>query len=113
MTKPSAIVIADSISPEGERLTSVQVTAHRFILAEINTHRVLSRSYRSSRAVPTVKLLEEVKTAPAMPVFWGKNEPGMQANAELEDRERVVCENHWRHAAREAVCWAGELLRMG
>ena len=44
MTAPSAIVVADSVSPQGKRLTSFQITAHRFILAEINTHRILSRS---------------------------------------------------------------------
>lgn len=79
----SATVVADSISPQGHRLRSVQVTAHRFILAEINTHRMLSRSYRSSRAVPVKRLLEEVRENPAMPVHWGANEPGMQARAEL------------------------------
>jgi hypothetical protein len=39
----SAKVIADSINPFGNRLTTLQVTFPRFILAELNTHRVLSR----------------------------------------------------------------------
>lgn len=81
----SARIVADSVSPQGHRLTSVQVTAHRFILAEINTHKRLSRSYRSSRAVPVKKLLEEVRTNPAMPIYWGANEPGMQASGELSN----------------------------
>jgi len=70
----------------------VGVTAHRFILAEINTHRVLSRSYRSSRAVPVKTLLEEVRTRPAMPVHWGANRPGMQAHEELTGSGRALVE---------------------
>ena len=112
-TKPSAHIICDSISPTGERITSIQVTAHRYILAELNTHRVLSRSYRSSRAVPTKTLLHEVRTEPAMPVFWGANEKGMQANKELEARERACAEAGWRHAAMEAANWAGHLADLG
>jgi len=118
MTVPSAVVVADSISPQGHRLRSVQVTAHRFILAEINTHRMLSRSYRSSRAVPVKRLLEEVRTNPAMPVHWGANEPGMQARAELDDVDPVpgwmltargIAKHRWRDAAYEAAR-AAELL---
>lgn len=37
--EPHAEVIADSISPEGNRLTTMVVTFHRFVLAEFNTHR--------------------------------------------------------------------------
>lgn len=118
MTAPSATIVADSLSPAGKRLTSVQVTAHRFILAEINTHRMLSRSYRSSRAVPSKRLIEEVRTDPAMPSFWGKNQPGMQAREELDDSEvvpgwlltaRGIAEKRWRDAAIDAAR-AAELL---
>ena len=52
-----AKVVADSISPntnlhpKGCVLTIV-VTFPRFVLAEQNTHRVLSRNTASSRAIP-------------------------------------------------------------
>lgn len=55
----SATVIADSVSPAGIRLTTVQYRAPRCILAEINTHRAFTRNARSSRAVPTAKLLDK------------------------------------------------------
>jgi thymidylate synthase ThyX len=114
----AAEVVADSVSPDGKRLTSVSIVAHRFVLAEINTHRMLSRSYRSSRAVPVAKLLAEVRTNPAMPVYWGANEKGMQASGELDDASTVpgwtltargVAEKQWRGAAYEAAR-AAELL---
>lgn len=109
----SATVVCDSLSPAGVRLTTVQVTAHRFILAEINTHRMLSRNYRSSRAVPVKKLLEEVRTNPAMPVFWGKNQAGMQAAEELTGTELAMVKTMWRSAANSAVAWAEGMAQVG
>ncbi|MBV9863311.1 MAG: FAD-dependent thymidylate synthase [Alphaproteobacteria bacterium] len=109
----AAKIIQDSISPAGVRLTSIQVTAHRFILAEINTHRQLSRNYRSSRAVPTARLIAEVRQNPAMPVFWGKNQPGMQAREELEGNARVDAEECWRRAAAAAADQAEQLAGTG
>ena len=60
-----AKVIEDSISEEGIRITTMQVKFHRFILPEFNTHRVFSRNFSSSRAIPTAKLLEQVRTDPS------------------------------------------------
>jgi thymidylate synthase ThyX len=125
-----ADVVCDSISPAGKRITSVEVTAHRFILAEINTHRALSRNYRSSRAVPVAKMLEEVRTNPAMPVFWGKNQAGMQAAEELDDTarkhtvmdtdgqyftvtDREMAKRQWRAAAGFAAIQAESLAKLG
>jgi diadenosine tetraphosphate (Ap4A) HIT family hydrolase len=39
---PSSRVIADSISPWGDRVTTVEVRLHRFVLSELNTHRAFS-----------------------------------------------------------------------
>lgn len=82
----SAEVICDSISPAGKRLTTFKLRYPKFIHGEFMTHRVLSRNASSSRAIPTAKLIEEVRsdTLRAAPVFWGKNQAGMQAAVELE-----------------------------
>jgi hypothetical protein len=45
-----AKIVADSIA-YGVRLTTLEVTMPRFILAEFNTHRVLSRNSASRRTV--------------------------------------------------------------
>jgi len=108
-----ATVIADSVSREGKRLTTFEVTFHRFILAEVNTHRMLSRNYRSSRAVPVDKLLKEVVESPAMPVFWGHNRAGMQANEELTLDKLDDVKRAWTTAAGFAVGCAERMARMG
>jgi thymidylate synthase ThyX len=99
----SAKVICDSISPQGIRFTSFEITCHRWILAEINTHRALSRNYRSSRAVPVTKLIQEVRDNPAMPVAWLKNKPGMVATEPMTAFESYRAEQSWRAAAHSAA----------
>lgn len=109
----SAKVIADSISPDGKRITTMEVTFNRYILAEFNTHRVFSRNFSSSRAIPTRKLLEQVRTHPAMPVHWGKNQAGMQANEELTGEELVMAQRQWVIAAGDAADRAERMAEFG
>lgn len=81
----SAKIVADSISKHGIRLTTMELNYPRFIHSEFMTHRMFSRSASSSRAIPIDKMLKQVKENPAMPVHWGKNQPGMQAREECNN----------------------------
>ena len=81
----SATVIADSISPDGVRLTTFQLRYPRFIHAEFMTHRLFSRNASSSRAIPVERMIEDLRRDPAMPVYWGSNKPGMQAGEEIPE----------------------------
>jgi thymidylate synthase ThyX len=109
----SAKIICDSISPEGIRLTSFEVEFHRWILAEVNTHRMLSRNYRSSRAVPVAKLIQEVQENPAMPITWLKNRPGMVATEPMTTEEKAVAIELWVKAAYRAAEHAEALIHYG
>lgn len=108
-----AKVICDSISENGKRITTLQVKFHRFILPEFNTHRVFSRNFSSSRAIPTSKLLEQVRNDPAMPVHWGKNKPGMQASEELNSMVKEGAKVQWEIAAESAAFYANSLAELG
>lgn len=46
------------------------------------THRQFSRNASSSRAIPVSRMIEDIIRDPAMPLFWGKNQKGMQAGEE-------------------------------
>ena len=109
----SAKIIADSISPDGTRLITFEVEFHRFVLAEVNTHRVFSRNYQSSRAVPVEKMLRQVENNPAMPVSWGKNQAGMQAGEELTGIQKERAEAAWREGAALAAGIASKLINQG
>lgn len=96
-------ILADSISPLGVRLTTFEVTFPRFILAEVNTHRMLSRNSASSRAIPTEKLIEQVRKNPFLPETFNKRVKGMGVGEAFSEQEREEAEVIWRHAALEAV----------
>lgn len=80
----TAKIIADSTC-NGHRITSFVLEYPRFIHAELMTHRVFSRNASSSRAIPFKTALKRIAANPAMPVHWGKNQPGMQAKDEEVD----------------------------
>lgn len=73
-----AEIIADSINPMGNRITTYVLTFPRFILAELNTHRVFSKNSASSRAIPFEKMVKMVKENPFIPIAWQKPHKGMQ-----------------------------------
>jgi len=67
------------------------------------THRVFSRNASSSRAIPVAKMIEQVRTNPAMPIHWGKNQSGMQAKEELRGNDLGMANHWWLVAAKEAA----------
>lgn len=78
----SAKIVADSVSGERIRLITAQLRYPRFVHAELMTHRVFSRNASSSRAIPVERMIEDIIQDTAMPIHWGKNQPGMQAREE-------------------------------
>ncbi len=108
-----AKVLADSVSPDRHRLITLQVTLPRIVLAELNTHRDFSRNSASSRAIPVEKMLARVTTDPFVPIYWGKNQKGMQAEEELTEDEQKAAEKEWLHARDLALVSAKALLAMG
>lgn len=107
----SAKIIRDSISPEKKRLTTFEVEFPRFILAEFNTHRVLSRNSASSRAIPTEKIIERVQRDPFVPDF-NKRVKGMGVGAALNPEDARDARETWLEAAYRAVKQAEILVEL-
>ncbi len=105
----SARVLLDSVSPAGVRLTTMEVRYPRFIHSELMTHRVFSRNAASSRAIPIKKMIDAVREEPAMPLWWGRNQSGMQAREQLEPSAQEAAENEWRNALADALVHAERL----
>jgi Thymidylate synthase complementing protein len=99
----AAKILADSVSPRDYRLTTLETTFPRFVLAEFNTHRVFSRNSASSRAIPVAKQLRRVLENPYVPIEFGSNQPGMQAGPALAGEARAAAEGEWLRARDDAV----------
>lgn len=86
MNQISTKIVADSLHPNGiDRLTTMQITFPRFILAELNTHRMLSKNSASSRAIPFLKMVKNVQENPFIPIAWQVDHKGMQGNEYYTD----------------------------
>jgi len=106
----SAKILLDSVNPAGHRLTTWELQYPRFVHAELMTHRVFSRNSASSRAIPSEKLIQRILDDPAMPVWWGKNQPGMQAQEEIEGEEKTRAQSLWLQA-RDMMINANKILQ--
>ncbi len=109
----AAQVIADSMSPQGKRITTLQLRYPKFVHGELMTHRVFSRNASSSRAIPIDRMIADVMDDPAMPVHWGKNQKGMQADEEFDDAEAAELRTVWLNARSRAVENARTLMKHG
>jgi thymidylate synthase ThyX len=105
----AASILADSVSPRGHRLTTLEVTFPRIVLAEFNTHRVFSRNSASSRAIPVVKQIARILEDPYVPGEFGANQPGMQAAAPLTGAKHAAAREEWLRARDHA---AAHVLRL-
>lgn len=108
-----AKILADSLNAAtGDRLTTFQVRVPKWLLAEINTHRALSRNFASSRAIPAKTIRKQVIKDPVVPVYFGANQKGMQSQAELTGWRLVLAKQIWK-LARFPACgfhWLGEKI---
>lgn len=108
-----AKVLADSLSPHKVRLTTMEVVMPRIVLAEFNTHRMLSKSSASSRAIPIEKILQRVESDPYIPEQWDRNGAGMQGHGLLTDGDAREADDAWHRACDDAMQHAQRLLALG
>lgn len=114
-TNITAKVVCDSVSEQGVRLTTFEIEYPRFIHGELMTHRMLSKNSSSSRAIPIQKMLDQIESNMAIPVYWGKNKSGMQAVEEVEGLEKVMSQLEWENAyykVKYSVKWMAETPKL-
>lgn len=107
----SAKIIADSIESIGNnRLTALEVVMPRYILAELNTHRMLSKNSASSRAIPFKKMVKSIQENPFIPIAWQKDHKGMQGIEYLTSQEDIdYAIYNWKEAGIQAIKFAKSL----
>jgi hypothetical protein len=81
------------------------------LLAEFNTHRMLSRNWESSRARPVGTVISQVMLDPYIPKFTGtaKGMQGIELSDVLADRALY----RWLNARDNAVTQAQEMIAIG
>jgi len=92
----------------GQEVLTFRLVYPRIVLAELNTHRALSRSTESSRAVPVKRRIAQLSRTPYRPLAALRNRAGMQAGADMGSAEADVAGAAWEYA-RAACTVAMEL----
>lgn len=106
-------MLADSVNTVGNRLITMELTYPRFIHSELLTHRMFSRNSASSRAIPVEKMIRNVRENPVIPIHWGANQSGMQADSELSSDDQEFAKLEWLSARDTAIFRAERLLELG
>jgi len=109
----SKLVLTSKNFHTGANLYTFVLTYPRVILAEVNTHRMLSRNTASSRAIPSFKQRERVLDDPFVPYTIGQNQKGMQAGEELSGWRRAAALGIWKAARYPNVLASWALDKIG
>lgn len=91
----SATILADSVSPRGIRLVTLEVNVPMVMQPQILRHRDFSFSVQSTRAVPTPVQVARVRENPFVPMRWGRVEKGMVASDVLNEVEESLARETW------------------
>jgi hypothetical protein len=97
----------------GAEVSSFFIRMPKIILPENNTHRVFSRNVGSGRAIPTMRLLADVIQKPFRPLFWGRNQAGMQSGELLTGWAKLKAQFWWWFGARTAAMTTKGLHKAG
>lgn len=114
----NATILADTIFPNKARITTVELTFPRSILAEFRTHRrlfwdrneELAMNAASSRAIPLWKMARNILIDPFIPKFR-KNAPGMQGYEELNPEEMKEAQDKWLELLEYNIQFVEEMGR--
>ena len=110
-TETKVTVICDSTSSlTGSRATTLLCRVPRFILPELNTHRVFSRNVASSRAKRFSTL---VKDTVFHPKLWIENHKGMQGSELLPTWKGWIADLLWSSSKWSAVVHGYLLDKLG
>lgn len=107
--KPEVKIIADSVNNAGNRLITFELHYWRSILAEVNTHRQLSRNAASSRAQNFKSRCNDVWENPHVPNHWNAEKPGMVGGEEFSPEVKDYINDRIKDLARYTVQYLNSL----
>lgn len=58
-------------------------------------------------------MIEDLQRDPAIPIYWGSHQPGMQAGAELSAAQIEDCRGDWLNAMHQSIGFAQKLIDRG
>lgn len=113
MNMYEAEVLADSMSLDGVRLTSVAVTYPHAVHKDMLRHRTQSRVVESFRARPTHLLIEALERGDVFrPDGFAKRVAGMSQGDILEAKEQAAANLIWDNHIEVSLAFARQMLNL-
>lgn len=116
----TAKVVGYSENEYGDKLLSVLVVMPKFLLGELNKHRMFSNSTSSVRAIAAKKMQMTVLDSPVVPMAWMQKHSGMQGFKYFDYSDKVAdttmpeyAEQQWLRARDAALQVAVDLDSKG
>lgn len=109
----SELLLASVNSVTGDILYTMKFTLPKYLIGELNTHRVFSRNSASSRAIPNKRMRLNVWNDPFVPTKIGEAKQGMAPGAELRGLRRSITSLVWKGARVPAILAASILDLLG
>jgi hypothetical protein len=109
----SAKIIKHSITEWGQEIITFELEYPRIIHSELLTHKILSKSSASSRAIPILTMIKAVWNNPAAPVSWGKNQAGMSAKEDLTGWRLFTAKKIWDLSSKFNCIFSFALSKIG
>jgi thymidylate synthase ThyX len=78
-----------------KKIATFVITIPKFLQAQINSHRALSRNSGSSRAIPAKMIRKRVIDNPFIPVEFGHNQPGMRGGKKVSGIRLFLAKKCW------------------
>jgi hypothetical protein len=95
MDNSTTVKVIAASSHKGMNVTTLELEYPRIIHSELMTHREFSRNAASSRAIPVKTMISNIRKNMFVPIYWGKNQSGMQAKEELTGVRRFLAKSLW------------------
>jgi thymidylate synthase ThyX len=76
MNNPDVLIRGDAITPDNHRITTMELSLPRCLLAQFNKHRAFVSNTASARAIPSQRYIDSVKDTPYVPTLT-LNQKGM------------------------------------
>jgi len=106
----NAFVLADSVSPEGCRLTTFEITYPRIVHSERLRHGQDRGNSNSSRAIATQTQLRSMLGEAFVPNKFGVNKSGMSADTDLTGAKLEEAKEIWEAGLARALTEFLELI---
>ena len=73
-TQIKATIIADSVNPQGDRITSMLLTIPYFLLNELKNYKEFSINEQSYDNISFEDIIKDVEENPFIPIAWKKSD---------------------------------------